>query len=581
MGGEPKAESLFLGIEGGGTRTVVLLANSRGEILQRLELGPLNLKLVADAGVVRAFRRIRSSPIPHQPSAIAVCLAGCRTSADRSRIRALAERVWPRTRILVGSDLDSGFAGAFGLGRDGILVVSGTGSCVYGRKGTRTARAGGWGHLLGDHGSGYWIALTGLRNAIREYDRNGKISPAFRKTLARLCLNAPEQLIDWMTSATKDEVAALAPVFLHQDKGLLLQAASFLAMDCAAVARKLRLEAPTVALAGGVLHNNRNLRRWVAHRIRTMLPKTRVILAPKESASGAVRLALQVVTLSETKGLSPQSEIPRSARNDKPPATELRNPRTMDLDQRTVSQLIDTMLAEESRVVPALRRNKRAIERAVNALVSAFRRGGRLFYVGAGTSGRLGVLDASECPPTFSTDPGMVQGIIAGGAPALHRAVEAAEDDPQAGAEAIRNRGVGRRDVVVGIAASGNTPFVLGALDEAKRRGARTFFLCFSKPINPSTHHSILFFPTGPEVLTGSTRLKAGTATKLVLNLLTTISMIRLGKVVSNLMVDVKPASEKLRARACRIVATLRGCSEAEARQRVVRARWNVKRALR
>ena len=552
---------------------MALLASACGEILQRLELGPLNLKLSTDTQILSTLRHIRSSSINHFPSAIALCLAGCRSSSDRTRLRALAERVWPRARIFIGSDLDSGLAAAFGPGGDGILVVSGTGSCVYGRQGMRTARAGGWGHLLGDHGSGYWIAISGLRNAVREYDRNGKTSPALRRALTRLCRNTPEQLIDWMAGAAKDEIAALAPIFLRKDKGLLLQTASFLAMDCAAVARKLRSDAPTIALAGGVLQNNRNLRNWVTHRIRTMLPKSRVILAPGESAVGAVRLAGMSAPLKPASSLGPHPSSFAS--------TEQRNPRTLDLDKRSVAQLIDTMLAEESRVIPALRKNQRVLERAINAIVTAFRRGGRLFYVGAGTSGRLGVLDASECPPTFSTDPDMVQGIIAGGAAALHRAVETAEDDPQAGVEAIRHRGVGRRDVVMGIAASGNTPFVIGALDEAKRRGARTFLLCFSKPIDPSTPHSCLLFRIGPEVITGSTRLKAGTATKLVLNLLTTISMIRLGKVVGNLMVDVKPASDKLRARASRIVATLRGCGEAEARQRLVRARWNVKRALR
>src|SRR5208283_4287994 len=211
---------------------------------------------------------------------------------------------------------------------------------------------------------------------------------------------------------------------------------------------------------------------------------------------------------------------------------------------------------------------KPALEGVINQIVRAFQRGGRLFYVGAGTSGRLGVLDASECPPTFSTDPEMVQAIIAGGPTALH-----------AGVEAIEIRGVGKSDVVIGIAASGSTPFVLGALDEAKRLGAATFLLCFSPP--QSTAHTPLLFRTGPEVITGSTRLKAGTATKLVLNMLTTIPMIRLGKVVSNLMVDVKPTNAKLRARACRIVAALRGLSGDEARELLVRSRWNVKKALR
>lgn len=570
MGGDPKAEARFLDIEGGGTRTIALLAGSRGQILKRLELGPLNLKLSSDADILRRLHQIRRSII-HHPSSLSVCVAGCRTGADRARARALAESVWPRARVFVGSDLDSGFAAAFGPHDTGILVISGTGSCVYGRNGARSARVGGWGHLLGDHASGYWIALTGLRNAIRDYDRNGKISPALRQALARLCLNAPEQLIDWIASAKKDEIAVLASIFLHKNAGLLLQAASFLAMDCAAVARKLHLDAPMVALAGGALQNNRDLRKWVTHRIRTMLPGARIFQLKHESACGTLLLAgaEEIASLPTSRIVHPSSL----------PATEQRNPRTMDLDKGSVSQLIDTMLAEEARVIPALRKNKPVIERAIKTIVSAFKRGGRLFYVGAGTSGRLGVLDASECPPTFSTNPEMVQAIIAGGATALHTAVEGVEDDAGAGVDAVRSRGVGKRDVVVGITASGSTPFVLGALDEAKRRGARTFLLSFSKPV--TNRHSPITILTGPEALTGSTRLKAGTATKLVLNMWTTISMIRLGKVKSNLMVDVKATNNKLRSRACRIVAILKGCSEEEARQLLVRTHWNVKKALR
>jgi len=596
MGGEPKSrvkrrESEFaLGIEGGGTRTTALLANHSGEIIQRREFGPLNLKLSSNALILGRLRRIRSS-IDDQPTAIALCLAGCRTETDRDRLRSLARNIWPRAqRVFIGSDLDSGFAAAFGMNGTGILVISGTGSCVCGRAGTRTACAGGWGHLLGDHGSGYWIALTGLRMTIRSYDRNGKIDSRLRKTLGRLCLNSPEQLVDWVTSASKDEIAALADIFLHRNKALLLQAASFLAMDCVAVAQQLRLDSPVVALAGGVLRNHRPLRNWVTHRIRAALPKAKVVIAPKETATGALILASPTVTLSEAKGRRrPTAEICRGrrlvglgfrfAQNDKLALTESRNARTMDLDKRSISQLINTMLSEEARVVPALRKQKPAIEIAIRTVVAAFKRDGRLFYVGAGTSGRLGVLDASECPPTFSTDPEMVQAIIAGGAPAMNAAVEGAEDDAEAGAEAICFRGVQKRDVVIGVAASGSTPFVLGALDEAKRRGAKTFLLSFSKP--STKRHLPIAISTGPEVLTGSTRLKAGTATKLVLNMLTTIAMIRLGKVKSNLMVDVKPANAKLRARACRIVATLRGCSEGEARRRLARCRWNVKKALR
>jgi N-acetylmuramic acid 6-phosphate etherase len=549
MGGE------ILGIEGGGTKTVAVRGNGT-----RRTFGPLNLKLASDRQILAILRQFK-------PVRAAICLAGCRTEADRKRIRALAKQAWQSADVFVGNDLDSGLATAFGRDGAGILVISGTGSVVVGRNERgQIARAGGWGHLLGDHGSGYWIALTGLRNAVRNYDRRGRVNP---RILHRLCLNSYDQLVDWIQQAGKDEIAGLADEFIDDDSGLMLQAASFLAQDCYAVAGKLGLVKPHVTLAGGIFKNHRKLATLVSNRVRKMLPGTEVTVLRRDTAAGALSLASGVVTLREAKGLAIASL----------PATELRNPRTMDLHQRSVSQLIDTMLSEESRVIPALRKEKRAIERAVNVIVAAFKRGGRLFYVGAGTSGRLGVLDASECPPTFSTDPGMVQGIIAGGAPALHSAIEAAEDDPLAGAAAIRNRNVGRRDVIVGIATSGSTPFVLGALDEAKRHGAKTFLLCLSAP--RSTLHAPLSFRTGPEVLTGSTRLKGGTATKLVLNMLTTISMIRLGKVVSNLMVDVKPNSEKLRARACRIVATLRGCDEEEARKRLLRANWNVKRALR
>jgi N-acetylmuramic acid 6-phosphate etherase len=478
--------------------------------------------------------------------------------------------VWPRVPAYIGSDLDSGFAAAFGPDGTGIVIISGTGSCVYGRNGEQTARVGGWGHVLGDHGSGYWIGLTGLRAALREYDRHGRVNKRLTRVLRRLALHTPDQLVDWIQTAHKDAVAALAADVLDDDAGLMLQAASFLAQDCHAVAQKLGLDKPRVALSGGVLRHHRKLAILVGNRIRTMLPGAEVIRAPKESAVGALKLAGLASPISMSRVISHSSTLP---------LTEQRNPRTMDLDKRSVSQLIDTMLREEARVIPALRKNKPAIERAIQSIVLAFKHGGRLFYVGAGTSGRLGVLDASECPPTFSTDPEMVQAIIAGGAVALHTAVEGAEDDPAAGMEAVRVRWIDKRDVVVGIAASGSTPFVLGALDEAKRLGAKTFLMCFSPP--RSKAHTPLLFHTGPEVITGSTRLKAGTATKLVLNMLTTISMIHLGKVVSNLMVDVKPTNEKLRARACRIVATLKRCDDEAARKRLIRCGWNVKKALR
>ena len=217
-------------------------------------------------------------------------------------------------------------------------------------------------------------------------------------------------------------------------------------------------------------------------------------------------------------------------------------------------------------------------------IARALKSDGRLFYVGAGTSGRLGVLDASECPPTFQTDPNMVQGIIAGGQRALWEAVEGAEDDPEQGAEAVRFRSIGKKDVVVGIAASGRTPFVWGALAEAKRRGAATILVCFNPSLEiPNKQRPTLVIApdVGPELLTGSTRLKAGSATKLILNIFTTLAMVRLGKVMQNLMIDVKPSNTKLRDRAVRIVQQLTGTDYETAQSALEKSRWQVRAAAR
>ncbi len=245
---------------------------------------------------------------------------------------------------------------------------------------------------------------------------------------------------------------------------------------------------------------------------------------------------------------------------------------------------IELMLAEDEGLPRALRAQRRRLAAAVQCVVRAFRRGGRLLYVGAGTSGRLGVLDASECPPTFRTRPGQVRGIIAGGAKALTTSVEGAEDDFEAGGRALRRRRVNARDVVAGIAASGRTPFVWGALREARRCGAATILITCNPNLRflPGTRPDIVIAPdVGPEVLTGSTRLKAGTATKMILNLLTTLSMVRTGKVASNLMVDLKPSNTKLRGRAVRIVQELAGVSEEAARTALERSGWVISRARR
>jgi N-acetylmuramic acid 6-phosphate etherase len=324
------------------------------------------------------------------------------------------------------------------------------------------------------------------------------------------------------------------------------------------------------------------------------LPQARVEVSREEGAFGAALLCRSKFT-----GVRPATKLYRwikpprdrgdlyrgsiESRHLASAPTEQPNPRARHLERASIGQLVDLMTSEEATVIPQILRHRESLEQAIQWIVASLKTGGRLFYVGAGTSGRLGVLDAAECPPTFGTPPSMVQGIIAGGFRALYQAIEAAEDDEVYGAESVANRNVGRKDVVVGITASGSTPFVMGALQTALKAGAR----CILLTCNPKIPAGLkggrfmeLVLETGPEVVAGSTRLKAGTATKLVLNMLTTISMIRLGRVKDNLMTDVQPSCEKLQDRMARILKELRGSSYEEAWTALKREGWNLKRVL-
>jgi len=263
------------------------------------------------------------------------------------------------------------------------------------------------------------------------------------------------------------------------------------------------------------------------------------------------------------------------------PTTERRNPRSCDIDTLSTLEIVN-LINSEDRIVPeAVGTQRERIAAAIDSIVDCFRQGGRLFYVGAGTSGRLGVLDASECPPTFGVQRTMVQGIIAGGRRALVRSIEGAEDDAEAGAAEIDKRKVTSRDVAVGLAACGVTPFVHGALRRARAIGARTICVTCAPEVVKSIPAEIVINPVvGPEVVTGSTRMKAGTATKLVLNMLTTAAMIKLGKVHGNLMVDLQAVNRKLRDRSLRIVTELTGLSRPKAQTLLERAKGKVKPAV-
>lgn len=262
--------------------------------------------------------------------------------------------------------------------------------------------------------------------------------------------------------------------------------------------------------------------------------------------------------------------------------TERRNPRSSTIDTASSLEIVDLIGAEDATVPGAVARAREEIARVVDLIEAAFRAGGRLVYVGAGTSGRLGVLDAAECPPTFGTPPDMVVGLIAGGYPALVKSVEGAEDDVNAAIGEMDARRIGPDDVVVGIAASGTTPFVRAALSRAQTLGARTAIVSCSEPprLLRETCDECIVVAVGPEVVTGSTRMKAGTATKLVLNTLSTGAMIRLGKTYGNLMVDLRAWNDKLIDRSERIVMETTGLGRDDAREVIQAADGKVKTAI-
>jgi N-acetylmuramic acid 6-phosphate etherase len=261
--------------------------------------------------------------------------------------------------------------------------------------------------------------------------------------------------------------------------------------------------------------------------------------------------------------------------------TEAINPATLAIDKQPPADIVELMLNEERKTIAAVHREKERIAVGIDIITQALRKGGRIVFVGAGTSGRLGVLEAAEMPPTFGTSHEMVQAIMAGGKNSVLRAKEGAEDNYEEGARSINRLLPAKKDVVIGVSASGMTPFVRGALTRARRAGSKIIFVTCDPRTELQTFVDLTIAPAvGPEVIAGSTRLKAGTATKLVLNMLTTASMIRIGKTYGNLMVDVQTGSEKLRDRARRILMIVTGMEYEDADKLLRQAHWNVKAAI-
>jgi len=586
----------ILGVEGGGTKTAWVLvgavtsgsdAGTEFRILDQGKLPPSNLRLTTPERLREIF-----AELPKQVDRAGVFLAGCSTEEDRRSLALICRDIWPKAKIVTGSDRDSGLAAALDHG-DGIVVNAGSGSSVTGRRSDRIERAGGWGHILGDTGGGYFLSIEALRLILREYDLHRGEMQFTAKILHALSLNNLDELVRWAQTADKMEIAMLAPVVFEAAAGgdacvneIVEEGARVLCGYTEAVASRLHLLAPKVALMGGLFYRDSIYTHAFRRRLKKNLPDARVTVAERPPEFGAAWLAAEKVD-----HVAFQSKLSEKEIEDLAAAlTEQRNPRSENLEKMSARQLAELFVEEEKFVEDALRGATGDLARAIEIVTESLRNHGRLFYVGAGSSGRIGVLDASEIPPTFSASPDLVQGIIAGGTNALYRSVEGAEDEESAGTLALRERGIKNGDVVIGITASGRTPFVLGALSHAKSLGTKTILLTCNpavagvvdrgapQPAAAATNIDLVIaLAVGPEILTGSTRLKAGTATKAALNIISTGAMVALGKVRGNLMIDLHTNSAKLRDRAVRVVVDLAKCDYESARRKLEAADWNLR----
>ena len=583
----------LLGIEGGGTRTSALLVEGADTVLASFAVGPGNLKLLNGEELATLLASIRDQ-LPSTPDRIGIGMAGVRSASDRERLSRAVATTWPGVPSVVGDDLilalEAGEWPADCAAQ--VLQLSGTGSCCLGRhRNGASVKVGGRGHIIGDRGSACDIAVHALRSTVTISDIDADWPRLGADMVAFLQMNDPESLIEWSMTASKAEIASLAQVVFEaaatrQDAiavAILHRASERLSKDAVHCAARVAKPGEKVQflLNGSTLLKNGWFADEVAAKILAARPGSEVTRLSRPGTWGAIAMARQAGTQAEPKTINVIESKPTSWRPVASAPTEGRNPKSAGFAELPLANAIKLMLAEDATLPGKVLAESDHVAWTVEAVTKAFASGGRLIYCGAGTSGRLGVLDASECPPTFRTPTSLVQGIIAGGRSALWSAVEGAEDDEAAGVRSIASRSVTAQDVVIGISASGHAPFIWGCLAEARRRGAKTVLVACNPAYrdHPLLDRAILP-DTGPEVLTGSTRLKAGTATKLVLNLITTLALVRSGKVVSNLMIDLNPSNTKLRDRATRIVQELAQVDAPAARQALEAHGWIIRQAL-
>jgi len=506
-------------VEGGATKTRGALIDHNGRVVEKHAVGPTNLHVVGEEGVYRNLLELISL-FKIKPPEFHFYLSGMKTRKDRASIQKICRRLKLKKKIVIGNDL-MGSMWKYSKDGTGIIVISGTGSAVYGRneKGEES-QVGGWGEKLGDEAGAYNIAIAGIKAAIQSYDGRGKKSTLENK------FGKIECITDWIDGKTKTEIAGLAPVVFK--------------------AAREGDEAAEEIIDSAVDH---------------LVKAVKIV----ERKVGKREIYLNGGNFKHQKMFGDKF---------------IRQLEMFDSKTRTSANLVREMNLGDEGVVHAIKENIDAIASVAERTASAFISGGRLLYVGAGTSGRIAVMDAVECVPTFNVPKTMVQAIIAGGARALTESVEGAEDNEEAARKIIKEEGICNKDIVVGVSASGTNPFVVSALNAAKKTGAYTVLIASNADASTVANKTIIV-DTGTEIIEGSSRLKAGTAAKMVLNMISTVSMMRCGKVFGNLMIDVKPTNKKLVKRAVGIIAKICGINEKNAAEYLERAKNETREAVR
>lgn len=570
----------YLALEGGGTKTSAGLYRN-GELVAETVGGPSNplaYGVATTAGVIASLAR---ELIPAEVTDVTVLagIAGVMSRRIGQDIAAQLAAV-PRLGALhVTTDLHP-MAYAHFPDCPGMLVIAGTGASIMIHDGKQHFhRVGGRGPVMGDEGSAYHIAISALRAVARAEDGAGARTALEQRIPEALKLADTEALIPWSLAASRQELAALArTVDEAAEQGdvvargcIAAQARQLASLTLAALFQLPGTEPVPLITHGGVLERCTLFRETYFHAVgmeRRLSPAEH-----RYRGHGAV-LEMRNLTGEEdwchrfspdVSAIAPTEGVCRGIE---------------PIDRMTPNEFVSAAIAHEAMVGRALRQQEDALVAVVRKAGEAIQQGGRLFYIGAGTSGRLGVLDASECPPTFGVDPGRVVGIMAGGDKALREGAEGAEDDTDQGIADLFAFGPGEKDFVIGLAASGTTPYVRAALDAARSEGIPTALLCCNPQISEFAADFCIALPTGPEILPGSTRLNAGTATKVALNIISTGAMALAGLVYEGQMVAMRPTNVKLRRRAERMVATLTGAAPEAVQSALKAASYRIPIAL-